>query len=97
MADTASATTTCFFCAEEILAEAKKCRFCGEFVEANASSRRSDLIQRIIAIGSLLLLAAPFALFLSLQSLDESPIPTAQLENPDQPNVLVQQVQGTTR
>jgi len=64
--DAAPTTKKCPFCAEEILAEAKKCRFCGEFLEAKSSSRHSEPIQRILAIaGSLLLVVAPFAPFLS--------------------------------
>lgn len=64
--DAAPATKKCPFCAEVILAEAKKCRYCGEFLEAKPSSRQNEPIQRILAIaGSLLLVLAPFAPFLS--------------------------------
>ena len=64
--DAAPRTKKCPFCAEEILAEAKKCRFCDEFLEAKASQGRSQPTQQMLAIaGSLLLVVAPFAPFLS--------------------------------
>ena len=59
-------TQKCPFCAEEILAEAKKCRHCGEFIDGSAPKKNRESLQKILAAaGSLLLVIAPFAPFIS--------------------------------
>lgn len=64
MSETNAGTKQCPFCAEDILAAARKCRHCGEFLDNSHNPKES--FQKIAAVvGSLLLLVAPFAPFIS--------------------------------
>jgi hypothetical protein len=65
-ADASSGSKKCPFCAEQIFLDAKKCRFCGEFLEEKPGKKDRELIHRILSMtGSLLLVIAPFAPFVS--------------------------------
>lgn len=50
----------CPFCAEEILADAVKCRYCGEFLNATNVSRNDKRRLTLAICGSALLIIAPF-------------------------------------
>lgn len=56
----------CPFCAEPILIDAKKCRYCGEFLDRKVSDYGQFPLKVCAIAGSLLLAVAPFAPFVSV-------------------------------